>query len=234
MHQVRQTAIMTTPTSPAPTEFPTSLAAAADLTGTSVAWLLDLITSGALAFAGRVSGSPSESLWVSPADVRRIITGGGAAGEEHIPIPVSTDQEKIIQVRRVVRTMIETHSPAATHAKDAITRGTALITKDKRGRLYFCIRPDDVVAFSRLRRGHPYTTLESIVSWALERTGAERVRGIRGIDDESKTWGYWWRLPATLASPVPTDDGLWTLDFLPTTFTPDDGSEPSLLSRTIS
>lgn len=223
---------MTEPTSPAPTEFPTHLAAAADLTGTSVAWLLDLVTSGALSFAGRVTGDPATSIWVSSADIRRIITGG-TEGAEHIPIPVSTDQEKIIQVRRVVRTMIEAHSPPATRAQDAMARGTALITKDKRGRLYFCIRPDDVVTFSRLRRGHPYTTLESIVSWALERTGAERMRGIRGLDDPGKTWGYWWRIPATLASPVPTDDGLWTLDFLPSTITPDDGAEPGLLVKPV-
>lgn len=225
---------MTEPTSPAPREFPVTLAGAADLTGTSVAWLLDLITSGALSFAGRVTGDPATSLWVSAADVRRIITGARPDEPEHIPIPVSADQEKVIQVRRVVRTLIEAHAPAATTARDAIDRGTALIVKDKRGRRYFAIRPEDVVSFSRLRRGHPYTTLDSIVSWALERCGALRVRGVRGLDDNAKHWGYWWRLPHTLAGPALAEDGTWTLDFLPSNITPDDGTESPLLARTFS
>jgi hypothetical protein len=223
---------MTESTSPAPAVFAQTLAAAADLTGTSPQWLLDLIVSGAIPCAFRATGRMTTSFWISPVDIRRILTGGGDTGDERIPIKVSTDQEKIIQVRRMVRTMIETREPS-TQAADAISRKTALITKDRRGQLWFSVRADDVVDFSRLRRGHPYTTLASIVTWALERTGAERVRGIRGIGDEGKTWGYWWRLPATLATPAATDDGSWRLDILPAAPSADEdveAADPLLLS----
>jgi hypothetical protein len=196
--------------SPAPESFNIMLGDAARLSQQDVRSILDCIRAGSLSCAVKWTGEIETSVWISYEAVREMVRQGDV-----VPAGLTHAQRKIVEVCQGVRSMLHV-APPVTTTVEAVAAGTGVICQDRSREPYVFVRAKDVARHAqRVKRdpGHiEYAMLESVVVEALKKSGAERVRGIRGLDDKKQNWATWYRLPHSLVTPKLGEPSMWRVD----------------------